>query len=348
MKKIFYMALMVCATIGLTSACSNDYEDATAPHEYGENENPPLKGSDADMPSSSVSLQQAEAGTETKTIDLTDYADQISEQLGMSLDEAIAGLSNGTTRFLLVNPVRRVWDKTPANQGDNKWGISASGIITNDEDNTSAIVEFLPSTKQLKFTLTKNAAAGVIPVVAGFVKTDESAYPVNFRCQTLLKVTDASVVDVAVTVPKGDYASAQFSFESIAKNIEFAFGITDLYSLAKGLDTEDPVYDVYLMNASGTLYGGEGTYTANGAGYWLTKTGDIVNWGADGFAIFIEPDIYDYDAEDFYANGGGFVLGRLSNDTPASGEVINLSVVIKPRKSDNNKTLTINFELTYE
>lgn len=29
----------------------------------------------------------------------------------MSLDEAIAGLGNGTVRFLPVNPARRVWDK---------------------------------------------------------------------------------------------------------------------------------------------------------------------------------------------------------------------------------------------
>lgn len=348
MKKILYMALMVCATIGITSACSNDYEDATSPHEYGETENPPLKGSDANMPSASISLKQAEAGTEVKTVDLADYASQIQEQLGMSLDEAIAGLSNGSTRFLLVNPVRRVWDKAPANQGENKWGVSASGIITNDENSTCATVEFLPASKQLRFTLTNNASAGIIPVVAGFVKTEQSAYPVNFRCQTLLKVTDASVVDVALTVPKGDYANVPFHFESIAKNIEFAFGVTDLYSFAKGLDTSDPVYDVYLMNSSGTLYGGEGKYTANGAGYWLTKSCEIVNWGADGFAIFIEPDIYDWESEDYYKNGGGFVLGRLSNDTPASGDVINLSVVIKPRKSDDNKTLTINFELTYE
>ena len=41
------------------------------------------------------------------------------------------------------------------------------------------------------------------------MKTDDSAYSVNFRCQSLITVTDASVVEAEVTVPKGDYAGWQ-------------------------------------------------------------------------------------------------------------------------------------------
>lgn len=120
--------------------------------------------------------------------------------------------------------------------------------------------------------------------------------------------------------------------------------------LAKGLDTENPVYNVYMMDAKGNLYGGPGKYTANGAGYWLTETFDIVNWGKDGFAMFIEPNNYDYDDNGnatLMEDGGGFNIGRLSNDTPASGTVLTPSIVIKPVK-DTGKTLTINFTLTFE
>lgn len=196
----------------------------------------------------------------------------------------------------------------------------------------------------------RSGFTSVIPVTFGFVKTDNSAYPVNFRCQALVTVTDASVCDVELTVPKGGYASTFFKFSEIAKNIDFAFGIKDLKELAKGLDTENPVYNVYMMDAKGNLNGGPGKYTANGAGYWLTETFDIVNWGKEGFAMFIEPNNYDYDDNGnatLMEDGGGFNIGRLSNETPASGTVLTPSIVIKPVK-DTGKTLTINFTLTFE
>lgn len=350
MKKIFFIAMMACAVLGTMTSCSDAYEDASSPHEYGETENPPVKGSDADMLSASVKMKQAEAGTEVKTVDLTAYADKIKEQLGMTLDEAIAGIGNGSVRFLPVNPARRVWDKTPANAGDNQWYLTSAGTVASSADEAAAILEFVPASKELKITLTKKVAAGIIPVTAGFVKTENSAYPTNFRCQTLVTVTDASVADVALTIPKGGYAVNFFKFSEIAKNIEFAFGITDLKELAKGLDTESPVYDVYLMDATGNLYGGPGEYTANGAGYWLTQNSEIVSWGKDGYAMFIEPNNYDYDDDGnatIMEDGGGFNIGRLDNNNPASGSVVNTTVVIKPVAA-TGKTLTINFTLTFE
>lgn len=345
MKKIFLIAMMACAVFGTLTSCSDDYEDASKPHVYGETENPPVKGSDANMVSASMKMKQAEAGTEVKIVDLSVYSDKVQEQLGMSLDEAIAGLGNGTVRFLPVNPARRVWDKTAANAGDNKWYLTSAGTVASSED-AAATMEFLPTSKEVKITLTQNATTGIIPVTFGFVKTDNSAYPVNFRCQALVTVTDASVCDVALTVPKGNYAAAQFKFETIAKNIEYALGITDLKELAAGLDTESPVYNVYLMDAKGNLNGGPGKYTANGAGYWMTSDLAITTWGTN-HALFMEPFIYDEEAKDFYADGGGFNCGRLSSDTPASGTVLTPSIVIKPVK-DTGKTLTINFTLTFE
>lgn len=349
MKKIFLIAMMACAVFGTMTSCSDDYEDASKPHVYGETENPPVKGSDANMVTASMKMKQAEAGTEVKIVDLSVYSDKIQEQLDMSLDEAIAGLGNGTVRFLPVNPARRVWDKTAANAGDNKWYLTSAGTVASSED-AAATMEFLPTSKEVKITLTQNATTGIVPVTFGFVKTDNSAYPVNFRCQALVTVTDASVCDVELTVPKGGYASTFFKFSEIAKNIDFAFGIKDLKELAKGLDTESPVYNVYMMDAKGNLNGGPGKYTANGAGYWLTETFDIVNWGKEGFAMFIEPNNYDYDDNGnatLMEDGGGFNIGRLSNEAPASGTVLTPSLVIKPVK-DTGKTLTINFTLTFE
>ena len=345
MKKILFSILAVCMTLVCVTACSEDYVDASKPHFYGENENPPLKGTDANMPSASLTMGQANAGMEIKVIDLACYEKIVSEQLGMTVDEAVAALDDGSVRFLVVNPTRRVWDKTPANAGENKWALSASGIVI-EPDDASIVVEFVPTAKEIRFQLTSKATAGIIPVIVGFVKTDDSAYSVNFRCQSLITVTDASVVEAEVTVPKGDYAGWQLPLGDFINNIDFAFGVTP-YDLAKGLDTSDAAYDVYLMDASGNLYGGPDTYTANGAGYWLTENVEIVKWGADGFAFFIEPDIWDYDTEDYYSDGGYLNIGRLSSTTPASGAVINANIVIKSRAT-SGKTLTIMLTLNFE
>lgn len=341
--------MMAILSVGALTSCEDDYEDATSPHVYGETENPPLKGSDAtNLVSSSVRMKQADAGTEVTTIDLTQYSDKVQELLGMSLDQAISGINDGSVRFLPVNPNRRMWDKTAANAGDNTWALSAGGVVTADTS-ASATMQFIPSAKQVQIKLTSKATAGIIPVTFGFVKTDDSAYSTNIRMQALVNVVDASVVDVDVTVPKGDYVTYPFKFSTIASNINFAFGETDLKNIASGLDTDNDVYDVYIMNADGTLSGGPGTYTANGAGYWLDQNMNIVSWGADGFALFIEPDIWDYDTSDYYADGGGFNIGRLSSDTPASGSVLNLSIVLKKHNaSDTDKTLTVNFTITFE
>jgi hypothetical protein len=349
MKKIFLFAMMAVFSFGALTSCEDDYAESSSPHVYGESENPPLKGSDAtNLVSSSLRMKQADAGTEVATVNLSDYAKQIQNTLGVSLDEAVKGLGDGSFRFLPVNPNRRQWDKTPANAGDNTWAVSAGGVVT-DEANASAIMQFIPSSKEVQIKLTNNASAGIIPVTFGFVKADDSAYSTNIRIQALVTVVDASVADVSLTIPKGDYAINTFKFSEIAKNIEFAFGESNLYNIGKGLDPDNDVYDVYIMNADGSLSGGPGNYTANGAGYWLDQKMNIVNWGKEGFSLFIEPNIWDEEKSDYYSDGGGFNIGRLSNEAPASVSVLNLSIVLKKHNGTTaDKTLTINFTLTFE
>ena len=67
--------MMACAVFGTMTSCSDDYEDASKPHVYGETENPPVKGSDANMVTASMKMKQAEAGTEVKIVDLSVYSD---------------------------------------------------------------------------------------------------------------------------------------------------------------------------------------------------------------------------------------------------------------------------------
>lgn len=334
MKKYLY-GLLVCCTMVALPACEDDYEDASSVHVYGENENPPLKGSDANNATASMAIKMDDQSA--RVVDLNDYADQIQAQLGMSLGDAINGLNDGSVRFMIVNNNRRVWDKTPANAGENTWALSSTGVVC-DPEVASVILKFDPAARTIAYNLTANPSVGLIPVTCGFALTDDSSYPVNFRLRTSITVTDLSVIEIEEChIPDGDYTVYSIALGEYAANIDFALGVTP-YELAKGLDTASPSYDVFIMDSNGNLVGGEGKYTANGAGYWLDASGNICNWGVDGFTYFIEPDIYDYDAEDYYAHGGYFNVGRAPGI--AAGTVLHANFVIRSR-ADITKTLTI-------
>lgn len=342
MKKYIYGSLVACLTLCMLTSCeSHDYDEVSKPHQYGENENPPIKGSDANMITEYGSLQQG--SSETVTIDLTDFSDQIKAQMGMTLDECVSGLSSGATRFLMANPTRRIWDKTAGTAGDNSWYVNAQGTVCG-ADNGVAKYTFVPSSKQIQVQLTDKAAGGVVQLMGGFVKTDDSAYPVNFRMLMALTVTDASVIKINFSIEPGDYTGYQIAMGDYATNIAYGLGRTPA-ELAQGF-SED-AFECYMMRADGTIYGGPGEYTANGPGYWLTENSDIVKWGADGFAYFIEPAPWDYDADAPYADGGYINVGRLSSSVPASGSTIESNYVIRDAK-DASKSLTLMLTIYFE
>lgn len=98
MKKNFIYALIACFTLSL-AACSTDPEDATSKHVYGENENPYLKtNADAVV---STKAEFPISRLEAKTVKLTDYAEKFHTYLGMTVDETLAALSNGSVVFYL-------------------------------------------------------------------------------------------------------------------------------------------------------------------------------------------------------------------------------------------------------
>jgi len=63
-----------------------------------------------------------------------------------------------------------------------------------------------------------------------------------------------------------------------------------------------------LADASGTAL--SSNTTANRGGYWMTKEGYPISWGAEGFAIFVEPDTQgDFSAFGYGFNDGAWTLG---------------------------------------
>ncbi len=342
MKSKFYIPAVAAMLLFSFSACEDDYSEASSKHVYGETENVPLKGSDAANGTTSVTLRE-----DPVTVSLADFDEPIKAAMDMTMDEALAGIDNGTVRFYVVNPNRRVWDKTPANCGDNTWGISAQGSVTG-ADNAAYTVKFDRNAKTLTYALGPAAVSGTVgSIVVGFVKIDgDSTFPVNFRIACSVTVPDKSMVEVTGTIPTGDYSAYSINFADYAENIEYALGVTDLTGFAKDLDTGGGnKYIMYLLDGSGNRFGGDGQYTANGLGYWADASNNVTTWGADGFHHFVELAPWDDETEDYATNGGIMNIGRAPG--VASGEEVNASFVLVPR-SDAKKALTFIVKLVCE
>ena len=94
MKKNILLAFCCCSLLAFT-ACSDDYNDATSIHVYGENENPYLKIDTEAQISATGALEVN--GEHSYTVKLSDYAAKFEEKMGMSVDAVIDGLSTGET-----------------------------------------------------------------------------------------------------------------------------------------------------------------------------------------------------------------------------------------------------------
>lgn len=86
MKKNILLAFCCCSLLAFT-ACSDDYNDATSKHVYGENENPYLKIDTEAQISATGALEVN--GEHSYTVKLSDYAAKFEEKMGMSVDAVI-------------------------------------------------------------------------------------------------------------------------------------------------------------------------------------------------------------------------------------------------------------------
>lgn len=335
---IFSLAVAAAGLCFVATGCSNEYVDATAVHVYGENENPPLKGSDAVNANHSMTIQMN--NTEWHTLDLNQYASQMEEQLGEGIDAVWAGLDNGTYRFLIVNPQRRVWDKTPANVGDDTWALSPSGIAV-APDNAALNLKFDKAARTLSYQLTEKALPGaVIPATVGIVKTDNSAFPTNFRIVNKITVADLSVVTAELTVPAGDYASEVLDLGEYLPNFEYTFGISDLKTISDGMDPNGKhLFDLYMMGDNGRYGNPPDGYTANN-GYWLNTQLEVVKWGDTGFSYFIE----QYFGEEDNQPIAQFGFGR-APELPAQQKTF---TVVLALAKDPNRAMTFIVDVTFE
>lgn len=132
-------------------------------------------------------------------------------------------------------------------------------------------------------------AGGAASIEFGFA-LDGPNYNTAIRFVMAMTVFDKSFIIQDITIPAGDYNAYSLTFESVAENINYVFGMSSAELVAA---VSDGAVKPYIMNLETNAYVWDGTSTANNGGYWCNANNEICTWGADGFSFFIEPWLED-------------------------------------------------------
>lgn len=288
MKKNFIYALIACFTLSL-AACSTDPEDATSKHVYGENENPYLKtNADAVV---STKAEFPISRLEAKTVKLTDYAEKFHTYLGMTVDETLAALSNGSVVFYPINISKNCWNRTAPTKGTNGWYYNTAGGVC-DAASGIASIELDATKKELVLNVLETASVGTIMSInVGFAINNGADFDDYIRFSFDVTVTDPSKIVISGTLAAGDYAGFSINFADYADAIEPCIGLSvDEFSKqvknsgdARGDSSITPTIAMYPVKEDGT-WDETSEYTANGLGYWF----DGVSSYGDNCVYFIE------------------------------------------------------------
>lgn len=272
MKKNILLAFCCCSLLAFT-ACSDDYNDATSKHVYGENENPYLRIDTEAQISASGDLEVN--GEHSYTVKLSDYAAKFEEKMGMSVDAVVDGLSTGETVFYPINTTRNQWMKTAYNKDNAGWYFnSANQPCTQDDENCKASVVLDKTNKELVFELTEGgiAAGTVLALEVGFAKNGPN-YDNYVRFTLNASVTDPTVAVATVELPNTNYTSDDILLTSIEENIAAVFEMT-LEEFITAFD--EGTVKFYAADPTTGVWDTESAYTGEApAGYWFDEAGKV-------------------------------------------------------------------------
>lgn len=325
MKKYIY-SLLIGGLILSLSACSEDWEDATSKHVYGQNENPYLR---ADAKATVTEKMKFGAG-QTHTIHLEDYADVFKKQLDMTVDETLAGLSSGKVVFHNINTSRNAWDRTAPNKGTTGWYFDAVGAVA-DQAKAQFAVELNAGNKTLVVSALENAAMGAsVGLNVGFA-IDGPNFDQYVRFFSDIVIVDTPV-EVSIRIPDGEYNSAPVDFNDYASAIQERFGLSvaDFCTALGG----DKIH-MYSVGVESLKWDESSGYTANAPGYWMKADGTVTNWGADGYCLYAECNV----------NAGIMYVGR--SYLPAKGDKYTISIGFRD-KADTSKLLRFVISITMD
>jgi hypothetical protein len=317
-KHILYIALASLCMSGFTACNDDDPLEASSKHVYAADEAPYLR-TDADA-KISVSTPFRAKRISAQTINLKDYAETVQTKLGMTVDDMLAGVQNGSVKFLNINSAKACWVLTEPTSIGNVlgWNYNSAGLMTAGDD--LAVIGLDLANKALVVDLDEDAAAGVMFTEnVGFALVNGTDYDTYVRFTIDVAVTDPGMVTMSIAIPEGDYASYEIDFNDCEKAIEGNFGMTVSEFNAAVQDPEGDIA-MYMIDANDNWIT-EADYTANGIGYWCKADGTPTTWGSDS----------EYYVE---THDGTVGIGRYPG--LASGTVYNVHFVYAS-KSDDSK-----------
>ena len=281
MKKNYIYILIACFTMTL-SGCSTDPEDATSKHVYGENETPYLK---ANTDATVATTMKFPTGRFTaQTINLKNYAEKFHEYMGLTVDEVLTGLSNGSIVFYNINPAKSCWNKTAMTKGTTGWYYNSAGGITSESDGI-ATIEIDTANKMLVVNMEDKAEVGTsLSLNVGFA-VNGTDYDNYVRFNFVITVTDPGRIVVSNTIPAGDYNAFSIEFANYQEAIESCMGMTLKEFSSAVSDPEGPIA-MYIVDQKTGEWDKTSVYTANGIGYWMDGEKPC-NWGETA-KFFIE------------------------------------------------------------
>lgn len=286
MKKNILMALCCCSLLAFT-ACSDDYNDATSKHVYGENENPYLR---VDLEAQATETAPLEVnGEHAYTVNLANYTALFEEKMGMSLDAVMAGLDDGTTVFYPINTTRNQWLKTAYTVDNSGWYFnSANQPCAADDENARATVTLNKDAKTLTVALTEGGtvAGTVLALNVGFAVNGPD-YDDYVQFILNVSVTDPTVYVAAVDLPNTDYTAVDIMLTSVEENIAAVFDMT-LDELVAAFDAGTIKF--YAADPTTGAWDTESAYTGEQpAGYWFDEEGAVCAYPGSVCANF-KPD----------------------------------------------------------
>ncbi|MGQ1891091.1 DUF4859 domain-containing protein [Thermophagus sp. OGC60D27] len=290
MKKYILKVLIGCLVFSFFS-CEDSIEDATGKHVYGEDENPYLK---VDVEATITLDVEFEVGRfEPQIVNLADYSEKFQAQIGMTVDEVINGLSNGSIVFYNINVAKGQWDKSEPTKGSNGWYYNSAGGITAESEDFVASLEFNKESKQLMVNVNENAEAGhSFSFNVGFA-LNGADYDNYVRFAFNVATTDPSLIITNVNIPEGDYASGPVNLYDYADVIQYNLGLTVDEFLANLDSNEGGTIRLYVIDNETGEWDFTSNYTANPPGYWLNADGEVCAWGEEGFSLYAEVNTED-------------------------------------------------------
>ena len=280
---IYAFIVSVCC---MFTACSDSYEDDTSKHIYGEDESPYLRIDQEATVTTNIDF--AVERLEPFVINLTDYNELFLEKMGLSTDQVISGLQNGSVVFYNINSTRNHWNKAATTKGSTGWYYNSAGGITTESDATkTASLELNANDKTLIVYPIEDIEVGTsIGFNIGFALNgpDYDDY-VRFSFQT--SYTDPSIVMLNVTIPAGDYSSYGIDLNRYKETIELCMNMT-LEEFLANIDTFGGKIHMYSVNPQNGIWDDTSGYTANAPGYWMNSQGAVCSWGETDFTLFAE------------------------------------------------------------